>query len=243
MENEQTLDEIVNFYLDAWELPDGQYRRIHSLAVRGYREIYKHASGEPQCIELEVLANKTTELPCDCLNKISVGVLNAKGEIATLTEDESLGLGGATSPNRLSEPTQKTQIDDNSEIFYNVNGNYLGNYLYAQMGVGARSDLGFFKIDWKQRLIIYDFQFPYANVWLTYLPVYSNDGKYVVNPFFSECLINFIGWQDKRRTAQDRRDCRFEYFNELRIGKRSMKAFDPTQAQNQSARTTRIARW
>lgn len=243
MDNEQTLDELVNMYLEEWELPDSQYGRIFSLGIRGFREIYKHASGEAQCVELDVMANKTVAIPCDCLNKIEVGVLNGKGEIAALTEDDSLGLGGASSPSRLSEPTQRTQVNDNDEIFYNVDGNYLGNYLYAQMGVGAQSDLGFFKMDWKQRLIVFDFQFPYASVWLTYLPVYSNDGDYIVNPFFSECLINFIGWKDKRRSPGDRKDCRFDYFNELRIGKRSMKPFSPPQAQNSYNRTTRQARY
>jgi hypothetical protein len=241
MENEVTLDEIVNFYLDEWELPDAQYRRIHSLAVRGYREIYKHASGTAIDVEIEVLANKTAQLPCDCLNKISVGILNAQGEIAPLTEENLISTN--SSVNRLSAQTTRTEVDNNSEIFYNVDGNYMGNYMYAQMGVGAQSDLGFYTIDWAQRLIVLGFHFAYTSIWLKYLPVYSDNGKYPVNPFFSECLINFIGWKDKRRSPSDRATCRVEYYNELRIGKRSMKPFDAGQAYNSYNRSTREARY
>lgn len=236
------MDEIVNFYLDAEESPDSLYGRIHGLGVRAYRQIHMHAQGEPLSVELEVLANKTAILPCDCLNKIGVGILNNHGEISPLTEDNNLGLGNSSSINRVDKGVSGLLVDNTSAIFYNPNGTNVGTMLTGQYGSGARSDLGFFRIDWDQRLIIFDFNFPYTSVWLEYLPVFSNDGTYIVNPFFVEAVLSFIEWKDKRRNANDRNAAKREFGNQIRIGRRSMKPFDPGQVFNQYYRTNRLSR-
>ena len=44
METNISLDEVINYYLSAWELPDSQYGRISDLGIRGYRQIYMHAT-------------------------------------------------------------------------------------------------------------------------------------------------------------------------------------------------------
>ena len=237
------LDEVVNFYLDSWELPDGQYRRIHSLAVRAYRQIYMHATAEAQTVELEVLANRTSVIPCDCLNKISIGVMNGSGGISGLTEDTNIGFGNNGTASRIGQHTERLTVDSDSEVFYDQNGNFLTPYVFAQMGVGAQSDIGFYNIDWKSRLVTYSFNFPYTSVWLEYLPVFTDNGEYTVNPFFVEAILAFIGWQDKRRSVQDRNMSKQEYYNEIRIGKRSLKPFDPSQAFSAYARSARIARY
>lgn len=238
------LDEIVNMYLDAWELPDSQYGRIFTLGVRGFRQIYAHAQAAPISVELEVLANKTSILPCDCLNKIDLGVLNALGEISPLTEDSNLGLGMATSDDRLGQPTDtRLTLDNESDIYYNADGNYLTPFVFGQFGSGARSDLGFFRMDYDARLIVYDFAFSYPSVWLEYLPMFTDNGEYNVNPFFVEAIIAFIEWNDKRRSPSDRNTARQTYYNEIRIGKRSMKPFDVGQVYNSYNRSTRQARY
>ncbi len=242
MDNGIKLDEIVNFYLDQWELPDGQYRRIHSLGVRAYRQIYMHATASPVPVEIEVLPNKTANLPCDYLNKITLGVMNSNGEISSLTEDELLGLGNQTSIGRLDQKTQQVTVDDDNYIFYNENGNLLPPFAFMELGVGARSDLGFYRIDLETRTIIFDFMFPYTTVWLEYMPIYTDNGEYTVNHFFVEAIISFIGWKDQRRSFNDRRDAERTWWNELRVGKRSMKPFDPSQAFAQYYRTTRPGR-
>ena len=238
-----TMDEIVNAYLDAEEVPDSLYRRIHGLGVRAYRQIYMHATGQPIPVELEVLANKTAILPCDCLNKISVGTLNAKGQISPFTEDGGLGLGDATNVNRLGQPTQDITINQNAEIYYNPNGTYVGSFLGGQYGSGARSDLGFYRMDWEQRLIIFDFQFPYTSVWMEYLPVFTDDGQYNVSPFFVEAILSFIEWKDKRNGASDRANAERQWGNQFRIGRRSMKPFDASQVFLSYNRTTRQGRF
>jgi len=237
------MDEIVNFYLDQYELPDSQYGRIHGLGVRGYRQVYLHATAAPQTVELEVLGNRTAPLPCDCINKISLGVLNSLGEIAPLTEDVSLGFGNGSSNARTTKTTPPLLVDNESGIFYDPDGNHLTPFIFGQFGSGARSDLGFYRIDWKARQVVLDFNFNYGSVWLEYLPVYSNDGVYDVSPFFLEAILAFIGWNDPRRSPGERGESKGRWFNEFRIGRRSMHPLDLSQVFLQYARTTRQARY
>lgn len=240
-----TLDEIVNNFLDSAEMPDAQYRRIFSIAIRGYRQMHFHASGQPQSVELEVLANKTSVLPQDYLQKINIGVFNQRGELSPLTEDTLLGLRKDTEVDRLEQRNFELLVDPqndnwiNSGLFYNNWG------MWRQYGVGSQSDLGFYRIDPQNQVVVYNFHFRYPTVQLEYLPIVSEDNQYVVNPFFQEALISFIRWQnaiDSRRfNIGEREQYKTDYYNNLRVAKRAIKPFDPYEPINQYNRTTMLA--
>ena len=57
------LDEIINNYIAENDYPDSAYERLQSIAIRSYRQLHLHATGKPQTAEMEVLANKTSQLP------------------------------------------------------------------------------------------------------------------------------------------------------------------------------------
>ena len=202
-----------------------------------------HATATPIEIPIEVLANKTSLLPCDCLSKIRIGVLNGQGEVSPLTEDGSIGFAGNSSPSRTSQQSVPILLNNDANIYYDPNGNYVAPFIFGQFGSGAKSDLGFYNIDWGSRIITYDFNFPYSEVYIKYMPVFSNNGEYPVNPFFLEAIMAFIEWNDKRRSTVDRNSAEKRYYNEFRVGKRSIVSFDLEQAILQYNRTTRIARF
>ena len=130
METNISLDEVINYYLSAWELPDSQYGRISDLGIRGYRQIYMHATATPIEIPIEVLANKTSLLPCDCLSKIRIGVLNGQGEVSPLTEDGSIGFAGNSSPSRTSQQSVPILLNNDANIYYDPNGNYVAPFIF-----------------------------------------------------------------------------------------------------------------
>lgn len=236
------LDELVNMYLDQEEAPDSLHRRITTLGIRALRHIYKHATGANLTVELAVLPNKTAMFPCDCLNALEVSVMGNNGNLSPLTEDRSLSSGDLASAGRTEVERQVPDTNINSDLYFSNNGG-IYPFLYTQMGVGARSDLGFYKFDLDSRLIIFDFRFSFETVWLEYVPMMSFDGKYYVNPFFEEAVISFIGWKDKRNSISDRNQEKINFDNEMRIGRRSLNPLKAGQIYNQYSRTTRLARF
>lgn len=213
------LDELINNYLSENDYPDSAYERLQSIAIRSYRQLHLHATGKPQTEEMEVLANKTSQLPCDFLSKIAIGVLNAQGEIVSLTEENNLGL--ISDGSRLTNPTQETNSDTED------------NLCNRNLGSGSRSDLGFYRIDYENNLVIYNPDLPYDTIFIEYLPIAGTDcDNYIVNPFFQEAVLFFISWHDRKKSLQERNLARADYYNELRKGQRSMKPFDAHDAYN-----------
>ena len=218
------LDEVINNYIAENDYPDSAYERLQSIAIRSYRQLHLHATGKPQLAEMEVLANKTSQLPCNFLSKIAIGVLNDKGEIVSLTEESNLGL--ISDGSRLINSTHST----NSDRLLNSD-NYTGSY--RNYGSGSRSDLGFYRIDFENNLVIYSPDLPYDTIFIEYLPIAGTDcDNYIVHPFFQEAVLSFITWHDRKKSPQEKAQAERQYWNWLRIGQRSMKPFDSHDVYN-----------
>lgn len=243
MTNRLTLDNIIADYMSQWDVPESRQRTIEAIAVRGYKQFYMHVSGEPQTVQLEILSNKTAVLPCDCQNYNVIGILNPMGEIASFTEDQNLGLVNESFNDRDTTFTETLALQPDNNIFYNADGARLTPFIYQQFGTGARSDLAFFRVDWKTETVVFNYNMPYDEVYIEYLPIPKDDGEYVVNHYFQEGIISFIGWKDTRRSQTDRAEEKGNFWNELRIGKRSIAPSIAQQSTLQFARTTRLARF
>lgn len=243
-----SLDEITNFYLDQHQLPQSKFDRISRLAIRGYRLFYRDSTGCPKTVTLSVQANNTSVLPVDAMNKISVGVLNARGEIASLTYDPLLALTDVESSTRLEQQVDPNLIITNQAIILSYPetlGGLQASYGYGQFGIGSQPVLGFYNIDWQQRTIVYNFGFMQTEVIFSYLGLYDNNGEYYIHPFFQEALIAFIEWQDLKgnpkstlgEKAQAKRDYDIQYNN----ARKSMTPFDPSDMYNVTRQGARLS--
>ena len=159
VENSVSLDEIVNNYLDQYKRPDKDYRIIYGIAVRGLRIFYRDATGYPQTVQLTVLANNTAVLPVGAMNRIDCGVLNNRGEFASLNFDPLLSILGDNSTSRLSQTTNDLIINNEQYFIGSLENNngFLSGYPEQQLGVGGQPVLGFYNIDWQNRIMIFNF--------------------------------------------------------------------------------------
>ena len=211
------LDEIVQGYLDEWELADSHYRRVYGIAIRGLRFIHNNATGTARHATLEVLANKTAILPDDFLSKITLGVMNDLGEVYPLTEDENLGLKNSTEDERSGNPANITTSSRNQGV-----------------------NIGVYRIDRENGLLILNPDFAYQNIELEYSSILGEGEDYKVHELMQETVNSFICWKDKRRSPQDRATGEREFYNFLRVGKRGLKPFDANEAILAYRNTLRI---
>lgn len=243
------LEEIINGVMSQHELPDSSFARLSNIGIRGYRMLHYHSIGTPKTIPIEVLGNKTAYMPCDLLTVLALGPLNGKGEIVSLTEDSMLGLGDSTSAKRTTQKTDDVIFTEEDYIFSNpISSLTYPGFFQAQYGTGSRSDLGFYRLDWKSRTIIFDFGFQGVDNKICYLPIAGNDdGDYFVHPLFQEALIGFITWQhmvgNRKYNANDRAEAKQYYDNQLRIARRAKNPFSPQDVYNAYYQTTRMARF
>lgn len=193
MENEDVikLDEVVNFYLDAWELPDSQYRRVSGFGIRALRIIHEHATAAIITEEIDVERSRTSSYPKGCLNILSVRVGSPDGK--PLLQDDQLG---------FREEDCGCNRDHVAGCSYHENRHR-------------------YRLDRAQRTLVFHSSFALKSVFVEYIPLLKNDGEYVVDSSFVEAILAFMGWQDKRRTASDRAKSEDEWWNWLRIGRRA----------------------
>lgn len=242
-----TLDEITNWFLDQFNLPQSQFDRISRLAIRGYRLFYRDSTGMPQTITLTVQANGTAVLPVNALNKISVGVLNNRGELASLTYDPLLSSFDATSSTRQQQTAYETLIT-NEELVVGIQELQAGLVPllgYGQFGVGGTGTIGFYNIDWKQRVMTFNFGFRLPTVEFVYLGLPCEDGNYLIHPFFQEALIAWMTWQDmigKRNVGVgDKQLAKRNFDVQYDNARKSMSPCDPSDVYNLYRRNMRLA--
>lgn len=217
-------------------MPQSKYRRIYSIAIRGWRLFYRDSTGFPKEVTLPVLANGTSVLPTDAMNCMSVSVLNQRGERASLVYDQLLAITQVESNARESQPTDELLATGENVLFsLQDTGNYgLGYGGFGQYGIGAQPVIGYYNIDWAQRVIIYNFHFCQTEVIFGYLGMVDVDGDYAIHPFFQEALIAYINWMDsvgnikKPNRAENKRDFDIQYSN----ARRAMNPFDVSQQYN-----------
>lgn len=243
-----SLDEIVIDYLDQYKRPDRDYRIIYGIAVRGLRLFYRDATGQPQTVDLTVLANNTAVLPIGALNRIKCGVLNNRGEIAPFTYDPDLSLFDSTNPQRTGQPTSDLLVNNQQFLVAatEFNNGYLPGYGYEQLGIGSTPVLGFYNIDWANRVVVFNFgKMSYPTVQFVYLGLpCCNNGDYFVHPFFQEALISWIDWQvtKPKRLARKGKSAEENDFDiQYRNARMAMDPFSVSDQYNQWRASLRMA--
>lgn len=212
------LDECIYDYIDESEQSNHKYFKLYRLAFRCMTELGLDSFYQIKSVKLPINANKTVTLPADYLNYCKVGILNSKGEVATLTYNNQLTTYSDLLPNRIQnvEGEYLGELGGYNNLG-NVNGSWYYNYwsdgaYYNLFGIPSGSPfIGSFKIDNDNGVIVLDVNYYWDYIILEYLSSPKEGQQYYVPIQFKEAIISYLRWKDiislpnsRRGTLSDR---------------------------------------
>lgn len=226
------LDECVLEYLNEAELSQSKYFKIWHLAWRALTELGLDAFFSVRAVKIPVNSNLTANLPADYLQYSKIGVLNQQGEIIPMGVNNKLTVAFDLMPTRLQQTQDNsipTEINSNGILWYN----YWNGDGYTQIyGLPSGSpNVGSFKIDNANGVIVLSENFSYEYVMLEYIASPKEGGEYYLPIQFKEAVIAYLRWKDiiavpvKTRPQQSNVEMRRrEYYNERRL---AIARYDP----------------
>lgn len=192
-----TLEECINAYMDESEQDNRKYFKLWHLAFRAMTELGLDAFYIVKSVKLPVLANLTVPLPEDYLAYSKVGVLNQQGEIITLGINNKLTTAFDLASTRLTQTQDNsipTQLNQFGVWWYNYwNGQGFSN-LYGYPS--GNPNIGSFKIDNANGVIILDETFGYSYIMLEYTASPQEGNEYYIPIQFKEAIIAYLRWKD-----------------------------------------------
>lgn len=231
-----SLEDVVKNYMSEADYSGAAFLRMYHLAIRGYDDIWQDISRAPKTRKLTVLDNKTVELPSDYVQWIKVGVINEKGEVATLRRNDKLSGYAATDNSRnavLPTLTSDQLLDTKDYMYRNFYDDGINNY-YNLFGLPAGTqNIGEFKVLDEDGVIILSPEFGDSEIILEYLATPYQEGETVLIPIqIREAIIAWLAWMDIRSRASSRRVNigekqirRREYYNQRRLARARLQPF------------------
>lgn len=190
------LKQVIFSYIDESMQDRSNYRRLYPIAMRGVVDLGQDVFFEPYEVKLQVASNMTVKLPSDTFKVISVGILGASGDYVPLNFSTQMTTYGDTSPSRLSENNDSTDISTwNTNLYYNEF--FYNLYPYSTLyGVpSGLTDVGCYKVDMNNGVIILDNNFTYSYIILKYLS-FDSMQEILIPTNCLEALIAWIAWKD-----------------------------------------------
>lgn len=216
------LSQVVGEFLDTINAGPAEYARAYRFAMRGMRNLEWDVTGENYECELPVECDMTVCLPDDFINLVRIGIINSKGEVATLTQNNDLTLSDGLRQGGDYTPTADT-VDD----FLFSDNNYRVYSSASSLSVGSYPNIGEYKVEREQGLIILNPDFCYDTVTVKYLRRKKVKGEYMINELSVEALVAYIDWQWHKNkpgvSYSDKATKRMEWFNEKRLAKSRIK--------------------
>lgn len=219
------LDEAITSYMDEAMQSNHSYFRLWHIAYRALTELGLDAFYLVKSVKLSVNSNLTVTLPADYLNYSKVGVLNQQGEIIPLGVNSKLTVAFDLSPTRIEQTqdnTIATQYNENGVWWFNYWTGYGFNNLYGLPS--GQPNIGSFKIDNANRVIVLSEDFCYPYVMLEYVSTPVAGQEYMIPIQFKEAVIAYLRWKDvisvpvKTRPQQSNVEMRRrDYYNERRL--------------------------
>jgi len=220
------LDRVIKEYISQSRLTSADYLRLYHLAFRGLEELSLDVSGTIKTRKLSINENKTVDLPVDYLQWIKAGILNNNGEVATLRHNRNLTNYGAIEANRTSINSGEG-IPDQPCFYRNFQD---GEMYFNLFGVpGGTQNLGEFKVDEDQCVILLKNSYAYDYIILEYLAAPQSDPDYLIPIQVKECLIAWLAWKDIATIPAGRRsnlgmiaERKHEYYRLKRLASRRL---------------------
>lgn len=196
------LKTIVSYCMDANDKSEGDQDKYWLLGLRALTELNYNISAEPKTVRLPVLGNLTVPFPADCLSWSKIGLLNADGEMVTLSINNGLTTFRDLNSNRLEllTPNINNSITAMTGTNLFLNYYYMNNY-YNLFGVGnGLIQYGDCRVDDANRVVVLNPNFKYDNIMFEYICSPQKDADYMVETALQEAVIAFIEWKCKIST-------------------------------------------
>lgn len=232
------INECVSAYMDESEQGINKQFKLTQLAYRACDELGIDFFYEIRTAKLPVNANFTVDIPENCLNIVKAGVLNGRGEVIPLYQNNKLSTYADLFPDRISKVVDPTIFN-----WYigtdNVYMNYWDGFTYGNLyGVpSGQPFMGNFKVDNYNGVILLNNDFLFDYILLEYLAGPEPDKTVYVPIQFKEAIIAYLAWKDiksvpssRRGNLGDKRDRRHEYYNERRLAYARFKPWRLTEA-------------
>lgn len=234
------VEDVVKQYIDQARLTMAEFRRLYSLAFRGLELLGMDIFFRPKTVKLKVNPNMTVDLPEDYIKYTKIGVLNAKGEVATLERNTNLTSYRINEADRASVNVDRASDTSRISDLVYLNFYYEGTGIVNLYGVGSTlQQLGHFDIDEDQGLIYLDNEFTYDYIILEYISSPQEDATFKIPIQVRECLIAYLAWKDieymptsRKVNPTEKRMRRQEYYNERRLAKDRMMPFIKWEANS-----------
>lgn len=243
-----TLESVIMDYIDESQQSLNKYSKLFNIAYRGLDSLGMDFFYKVQSVKLPVLPNLTVKLPANYIQYSKIGVLNERGEVIPLFQNDNLTTYADLWPNRIQVTQDDTLVDPtylDYPIFYNYwNGNSVTNVYGIPSG---QPFIGSYKIDLTNGIILLSEDFIYQYIVLEYVASPDEGQTYMVPRQFREALIAWMRWMDinsipakthvmNANVAMRRRD----FFNERRIALSRWRPWDLEDAYQRSLRDTRL---
>ena len=227
-----TLDSVINDYLDESEQSVHKYAKIYNIAYRGMETLGLDFFYKIRTLKIVIdNTNYTAQLPNDYISYTKVGVLNSKGEIVPLMYNSKLTFYADQQPDRLALTQDNTLIDwynQSYPLFYNYWDGYGFTNIYGYPS--GSPDVGAFKIDDSNGVILLSENFYYEYIMLEYLAAPNPNEKYMIPLQFREALLAWIAWRDitniptsRRGNLGDKRERERNFYNQRRLANARFK--------------------
>lgn len=236
------ISKAIYRYISQAGYNNGHYRRLYDIAVRGTKEIGLDVTSSPKTIRLDVLPNKTCQLPPDLLNVLNVGVVNNVGQIASIMRDDTVTAFRKlnTEASRFNEDDFATAPVDNTRLrdFAYLNS-INGSSDYKAFGAYSKTTfIGTYTID--EDTMILNPEFPYDYIIVEYMATIDEDDVEIPE-IAEEALISYIAWKDsqymptgRKMNLSEKSIRRTEFYNQKRLLKSRIHPFLPSEARDVS---------
>lgn len=236
------ISKIIYRYISQAGYNNGHYRRLYDIGVRGAKEIGLDVTSSPKTIRLNVLPNKTCQLPVDILNVLNVGVINNVGQIASIMRDDTVTAFRKynTETSRFNDEDFATAPVDNTRLrdFAYLNS-INGSSDYKAFGAYTKTTfIGTYTID--EDTMILNPEFPYDYIIVEYMASIDED-EVDVPEIAEEAVIAYIAWKDaqymptgRKMNLSEKSLRRSEFYNQKRLLKSRVHPFLPNHARDVS---------
>lgn len=223
-----TLESIINDYLAESEKSIHSFAKLWHLGYRGMEDLGIDFFYAIKSVKLQILGNKTVQLPNDCLRYTKIGVLNIRGEIVPLVYNNKFTYYADAMPNR-----QEKTVDNNGLLwdqtingapFYGFYGDGYNSGYTSLYGVASGSPYqGSFNVDESNGVVMFDEHFNWEYVMIEYVSSPQEGGNCNIPVQFREALIAWLWWKDNKMLGTKRgmiglqRDLKSTFYNERRL--------------------------
>ena len=243
-----TLESGIMDYIDEAELSLNKYSKCFNIAYRALDELGMDFFYKVQSVKLPILPNLTVKLPANYIQYSKIGVLNDRGEVIPLFQNDNLTTYADLWPNRIQVTQDDTLFDPtyyDYPIFYNYwNGNAVTNVYGIPSGDPF---IGSYKIDVNNGVILLSENFIYQYIILEYVASPDESQPYMIPRQFREAVIAYLRWKYivsiPAKTHVYNANIgmrRHDFFNERRIALARWKPWDLNDAYERNLRDQRM---